>query len=163
MLKNDGDIIRGLGFVTLYSAYLEEQIDVLLAALGPIEEFGKDKQRWPISRKIKHVKKALGNLDKEKFKELMINLTSCLGLFEDRNELVHGRIYGGTFNRPDILKSGRPNIPDRKIDSAELYQLATEFFKAAFYRTMIFDILKALNDYKPKTENRKPKTGFKNA
>ena len=43
MQKDDGDIIRGLGFVTLYSAYLEEHIDALLSLLGPVEKFGEDK------------------------------------------------------------------------------------------------------------------------
>ncbi len=29
-LQNDGDVVRGLGFVALYAAYLEEQVDNLL-------------------------------------------------------------------------------------------------------------------------------------
>jgi hypothetical protein len=45
VIENDGDIVRGLGFVTLYSAYLEEQIDNLLIQLSPIEEYKEDKQR----------------------------------------------------------------------------------------------------------------------
>jgi len=60
LLNDDGDIIRGLGYVALYSAYLEEQIDNLLFILNSVEEFGEDKQRWPISRKIKHAKKSFG-------------------------------------------------------------------------------------------------------
>jgi hypothetical protein len=147
MLKDDGDIIRGLGLVTLYSAYLEEQIDNLCAMLGGIEEFGEDKLRWPISRKVKHAKKLLSKLDGPEITNLIINLNTCLALFEDRNELVHGRIYGGTFDRPHTLKSGRPNIPDREVDSAELYQLANEFydFRTEIYRPMIFKIPRALN------------------
>jgi hypothetical protein len=135
MLKDDGDIIKALGFVTLYAAYLEEAIDELLARLGDIEKFGEDERKWIISKKIKQAKKILNNLDKEKFEDLIKKLDSCKALFEHRNELIHGRIYGRN-DRPDILKSGRPNIPDREVDSAELYELATEFFKAAFDRPM---------------------------
>ena len=56
MLQNDGDIVRGLGFVALYSAYLEEQIDNLLFKLSEVEEFTDEEQRWPVSRKIKKAK-----------------------------------------------------------------------------------------------------------
>ena len=148
MLKDDGDIIRGLGFVTLYSAFLEEHIDNLCVMLGRIEEFGEDKLRWPISRKIKHAKKLLSKLDGAEITNLIKDLDICLALFEDRNELVHGRIYGN-FPRANILKSGRPNIPDREVYSTELYQLANEFdaFRAAIYRPTIFKIPRALNTY----------------
>jgi hypothetical protein len=37
----DGDIIRGLGFVTLYSAYLEEQIEDLLKMLDLLKNLVK--------------------------------------------------------------------------------------------------------------------------
>jgi hypothetical protein len=167
MLQDDGDIVRGLGFVTLYSAYLEEHIDALLSLLGPVEKFGEDKQRWPIRRKIKHAKRILSRIDNQEFNDLMPNLDTCLSLFEDRNELIHGRIYGN-YPREHILKSGRPNIPDREINSPELYQLANEFdeFRAVIYRPTIFKIPRAINGYltqqvgKQKTENRKPETGF---
>jgi hypothetical protein len=45
VIQNDGDIVRGLGFVTLYAAYLEEQIDNLLIMLDPVEKYHADKQR----------------------------------------------------------------------------------------------------------------------
>jgi hypothetical protein len=160
MLQDDGDIVRGLGFVTLYSAYLEEHIDALLSMLGPVERFGEDKQRWPISRKIKHAKKVLRTIDNREFYNLKADLDICLSLFEDRNEMVHGRIYGN-FPRENILKFSRPNIADREINSAELYELANEFdeFRAVIYRPTIFKIPRAINAYlkqhpkKPETEN----------
>lgn len=148
MEKDDGDIIRGLGFVTLYSAYLEEHIDALLYVLGPVEEFSDNKQRWPISRKIKNAKKILSRIDNQEFNDLIPDLDTSLSLFEERNELVHGRIYGN-YPRGNVLKSGRPNIPDREVDSAELYKLANEFdeFRAAIYRPTIFKIPRAINSY----------------
>jgi len=166
MEKDDGDIIRGLGFVTLYSAYLEEHIDALLSLLEHIEKYGEDKQRWPISSKIRHAKKVLSSIDNNEFPELKPNLDICLSLFEHRNELIHGRIYSNYPRQRSILKSGRPNIPDREVDSAELYKLANGFdnLKVAIYRPTIFKIPRAINSYlkqqvgKHKTENRKQET-----
>ena len=148
MLKDDGDIVHGIGFVALYSAYLEEQIDNLLVLLSPVEEFGEDKQRWQISRKIKHAKEVLKSIDFEGREDLVANLSTCKELFEDRNEFVHGRIYGN-FDRPDILKSGRPNTPDREVNSIELYELANEChdFITAIYRPTIIKIPRAIEDY----------------
>ena len=120
MLEDDGDIVRGLGFVTLYSAYLEEQIDNLLLSFNQIAEFGEDKQRWQISRKIEYAKKILKKITFESRDDLTANLALCKGIFEDRNELIHGRIYGN-FRRPDILKSARPNTPDREITSTPIF------------------------------------------
>ena len=40
-LEDDGDPIRGLGFVALNAAYLEEQIDNLLFMLQPVEALRK--------------------------------------------------------------------------------------------------------------------------
>jgi len=40
---------------------------------------------------------------------------------------VHGRIYAGR-DQKDYLQSGRPNIPTRRVTSAELYELANNFF-----------------------------------
>jgi len=58
------------------------------------------------------------------------------------------RIYAN-FDRPDTLKSGRRDKPDREIQSEELYKLANEFdaFRAAVYRELIFKIPRAVNKY----------------
>jgi hypothetical protein len=148
MLKNDGDIVRGLGFVALYSAYLEEQIDNLLTKLGQVEEYNENKQRWPISRKIKHAIKIIEKFESTVFLNLVANLQTCIGLFEDRNKLIHGRIYAN-FDRPETLKSGRPNILDREAHSEELYKLANEFdaFREAIYRELIIKIPNAVDRY----------------
>jgi hypothetical protein len=148
MLKDDGDIVRGLGFVALYAAYLEEQIENLLIMLAPVEAYDEEKQRWPISRKIKHAIKVLGRLDVAEFPDFATDLRTCLDLFEDRNELIHGRIYAN-FDRPDTLKSGRPNTPDREVKSDELYKLANEVadFRGGIYGPMIFKIPRAIAEY----------------
>jgi hypothetical protein len=145
MLSDDGDIVRGLGFVALYAAYLEEQIDNLLFALEQIEA---KKQRQPISEKIKHATAIIGKLDSSEFPDFAADLQTCLGLFKYRNEIIHGRIYAN-FDRPDTIKSGRPSNPDQEIHSQELYKLANELdeFRSVIYAQLIFKIPRAVDKY----------------
>lgn len=144
-LQNDGDVVRGLGFVALYSAYLEEQIDNLLLMLQPVEPFPDCEQRWPTSRKIEKAKRIVGGLVFEYRDALLADLDASRQLLEWRNEVIHGRIYAN-FDRPDTLRSGRPNTPDSVVESSELYNLANDLFetRAAIYRPMLFQIPRAI-------------------
>lgn len=45
MIPDDGDIVRGLGFVSMYSAWVEDDIDNLLDVTAPIEPFDAKKRR----------------------------------------------------------------------------------------------------------------------
>lgn len=146
MLQNDNDIVKGLGFVTLYGAYLEEQIENLLRLLHPIEPFTEQVQRSMVSAKIKSAKAIIEKIEFETRDELLTCLDAVRDAFEWRNELVHGRFYGG-FDREDTLKSGRPNVPDRAVDARELYDLANHLadLRAGVYRPMILKIPRALH------------------
>jgi hypothetical protein len=149
MLQNDNDIVRGLGFVALYSAYLEEQIDNFLFMLSEVRQFTDEEQRWPVARKIKKSKAIASTFDFEGRDDLIANLDVAKEAFEERNKIVHGRIYAN-FDRPDTLKSGRPNTPDRVVEPAELYELANHFsdLRGEIYRPMIFKIPRALASHK---------------
>lgn len=144
-LQNDGDVVRGLGFVALYAAYLEEQIDNLLFMLQLIEQFPESDRHWPTSRKIEKAKRLVAGLTFEYRDALLADLNASKQLLEWRNEVIHGRIYAN-FDRPDTLKSGRPNIPDRVVEPLELYELANSLAMArtAIYRPMIFQIPQSL-------------------
>lgn len=144
-IPTDNDIVRGLGFVSLYSAYLEEQIDNLLYMLSKVEKFTDEEQRWQVSRKIKKAKSILSKIDFEGRADLLADLDAAINAFEERNKIVHGRIYGG-FDRPDTLKAGRPNTPDSVIEPVELYELANCFdeLRGEIYRPMVFKIPRAL-------------------
>jgi hypothetical protein len=129
MLKSDGDIIRGLGFVTLYSAYAEEQADNLLERLSQIEAFDDQKRGWPISKKLRHALKLIERLSSSELTNLKKVLQDGPELFDRRNQVVHGRIYSGRHKRPDTLRSGRPKVPQREIKAEELYELANNFMR----------------------------------
>lgn len=126
MLPDDGDIIRGLGFVSMYSAWVEEDVDNVLLQLSPIEPFDEKTQRLSISRKLEHAAKVVERLGSVELRELPGALRAGIDLFDARNQVVHGRIYAG-FDQIDYVKSGRPDVPARPITSAELYRLANQF------------------------------------
>lgn len=145
MLNDDGDIVRGLGFVALYSAYLEEQIDNLLFMLSTVEGFTEKEQRRRVSWKIEKAKRVAAKVEFEGRDDLVAVLDKAKDAFEERNKIVHGRIYGN-FDRPETLKSGRPNVLDREIVSMDLYALANHFsdLQGEVYRPTIFQIPRAL-------------------
>ena len=144
-LQRDDDVVRGLGFVALYAAYLEEQVDNLLFMVQRIEPFPESEQRWPTSKKIEKAKRLVRGLVFEYRDALLADLNRSKQLLDWRNEVIHGRIYAG-FDRPDTLKSGRPNTPDRVVKPDELYDLADSLAEAslALYRPMMFQILRAI-------------------
>jgi hypothetical protein len=161
MLKSDGDIIRGLGFVTLYSAYAEEQADALLERLSRIEAFDDPKRKWRISRKLPHALELLERLERQSGAQLP-NLKKVLQdgpeLFERRNELVHGRIYPGLHEGPDTLRSGRPNVPNQDIEAEQLYELANSFmnYQGALVGTDSIPLAHALSQYVPENASLLP-------
>jgi len=127
-LLDDGDVARGLGFVTMYSAWVEDDVDELLRVLEPVEPFDDAVQRLPISRKLTHTARLVRPLHNAELAELPPALEAARDLFEKRNAVVHGRIYAGQ-DRIDYIQSGRPDVARRPIDSAELYDLANEFWE----------------------------------
>ena len=148
MLQDDGDIVKGLGFVSMYSAWVEEDIDDILRLLSPVEPFEINQQRWSISQKLKHTAKIMRNLNSGELTELPSALQNALVLFDRRNEVIHGRIYAG-FGKADYVQSGRPNVPTRQINSAELYQLANDFWNCRdkFIGPQIFRLPRAVQVY----------------
>ena len=105
-IPDDGDIVRGLGFVALYTAYLEEQVDNLLFLLQPIEGFPEAEQRWQTSRKIEKAKRLAAAVQFRDQAALITDLDACKRLLDWRNELIHGRIYASS-DRPDTLTTPR--------------------------------------------------------
>ena len=152
LIKDDGDIVRGLGFVTMHSSHLEGIIDELLFELVVHEIFTEEEHKWPISRKIKKAKKIVSQIEDPLASEILEDLELCKEHFEWRNELVHGRIYSPEYQEEN-LKSSRPNVPDRKATSDELYTLANNLVElhSRIYRPMIIKLPRILSSiYKGK-------------
>ncbi len=59
-LKDGGCLIRGLGYVALYAAYLEEAIEDIFFAVAKMEKEQNPKMDlWPISQKLKYIDKRI--------------------------------------------------------------------------------------------------------
>ncbi|APV52019.1 hypothetical protein BWI17_21515 [Betaproteobacteria bacterium GR16-43] len=147
-IEDDGDIVRGLGFVSMYAAWVEEDVDDLLRMMSSIQEFDEKKQRWPISRKLDHAANLVAQLKSDELSALPDALLGAKDLFDRRNEFVHGRIYAG-LDRTDYIKGGRPNAPTKTIASAELYALANEIweYRGHLIGPQLFRLPRAVDNY----------------
>ena len=125
-MKRDDDIVRALGFVVLYAAYVEESVDEVMKRLSLVNRITDKEKRFPISQKINWCIKTIKSLGKDNFNDLIGLLGEAKDRLEARNEVIHGRIYAST-DRSENLKSGRNGIPDREVTAEELYDLAENF------------------------------------
>jgi len=131
-LADDGDIVRALGFVTLYAAYIEEAVDDCVSVLNTADvEVDERLFRQPISEKIRYCQRRLRGLVPltDELEYLPGALDYTRKLLEARHDVVHGRLYAGV-NGQDIRRSGRQGVPDRQVTSGELYELANALFDA---------------------------------
>jgi len=145
MVIDDGDIVRGLGFVSMYSAWVEEDIDDILRGLNAIRPFTVKVQKLMVSRKLEYTAAIIENFKSPELLELANILQSGVQLFEERNALIHGRIYA-EFDRKDYVRSGRIGNPVREIFSSELYELANKFldYRGGLIGPQLFRIPRAV-------------------
>lgn len=145
-LQDDGDLIRGVGYVAIYAAYVEEEIDALLDSLASVEAVDDSLRRQPTSTKLKAIKKRLQKLEAPSLAELPAELDACGRLLDARNELLHGRIYA-VPGSPDELHPGRPGRAKRPVSSIECYDLANALgnCRSILKRPQIFDIPRAVS------------------
>ncbi|MCA3274660.1 MAG: hypothetical protein ING26_03970 [Roseomonas sp.] len=131
-LKDDGDLIRGLGYVALYAAYLEKEIEDIFFAVVKMEKKQNPKMDfWPISQKLKYVYKKMKewpNLPSE-LEEFCSYTEQLLSLLENRNILIHGRIYADK-KTGDTLKPARKGCQAVPAVSGEFYELANQLSAA---------------------------------
>lgn len=139
---DDGDLIRALGYLILYSGYLEFHIEELLKSFN---DFGLNDYnvKWPISKKIESAKEKFqklkdalcnDNVDKEtlaedivKLEETIDMLDECLELVKQRNMFVHGYIYT-KGNKEDKIRSIRTSSDENYINSKIIYEVANKLF-----------------------------------
>jgi hypothetical protein len=131
-LQDDGDLIKGLGFVCLYAAYLEEAIDDVFSAVIAVNGDDVPKMdRWQVSRKLKYIRHSMEAW--EDLTEELARFMSCIepigDLLERRNLMIHGRIYADP-KTGDVLKPARFGLPEVPAISSDMYELANELFFA---------------------------------
>ena len=145
-LIDNGDVIKGIGYVAIYSAYLEESIDDCIELLISKGILGVEVRKLQASRKIKELKNCLNGMSRKpsRFAEIQTSLDIAKDLLEHRNQLLHGRIYSTPTG--DRLESSRVGVPDREICSNEAYELANKLFdmRNPFNYAANFDLPKVL-------------------
>lgn len=131
---DDGDIIKGLGFVVLYSAYLEEEIDEFFETIKKVA--GNDLSRAELreeraGEKIKLCIRVITAKQRDEMTPLLAALQESGSLLNLRHEYIHARIYSDSIYSHENTKNTRIVPPtrkreriERKITSAELYDLA---------------------------------------
>ena len=92
----EGDIIRPLGLVTLYSGYAELEIDALLRSLSRVEDVGEKAINWLIGQKVSKARSIIHRLNADSLNEIVMKLDEATVLFDRRNALVHGAIFCST-------------------------------------------------------------------
>jgi hypothetical protein len=130
-ITDDGDIVKDLGFVTLYAAYMEEALEECAGILKDKNSFPpREISKGPISKLIDDLENSISRHqplppDLGYFPELLVHIRT---LVERRNEVIHGRIYAGLGGQEAELRPSRPSRQVRQIDSRELYDLANSLF-----------------------------------
>lgn len=132
MLKDNSDIVKSLGYLALYAAYAEEAIDECISTLQRYQtDSPKNLSKFPTKQKINYIQEQINlkpvTQELQHFPSLLEHL---IELFEERNKIIHGRIYGSLQGEADILRPGRPSGTEREITSGELIDLANQFFSA---------------------------------
>ncbi len=119
----EGDLVRPLGFVTLHASYAEGELDELLAVLPAKESYKDDKRKWTVGRKLNYAQRLVRELRSPDLIDLQATLEEAKALFEQRNELVHGRLFAG-----GRLVSNRDGTSERRVSQEEVVRLAEQLF-----------------------------------
>jgi len=127
------DPVKGVGFVAIYFAYLEDELDELLGQSGHLFTLPDKIDRWKFRDKAKWLQKQLRTTfdtyaylhsDEERARAESI-LTACREAALKRNDIVHLPIFGdrkGGAMQKDLSGKMRP------LDVAKIYRFAEHVF-----------------------------------
>lgn len=115
----EGDLVRPLGFVTLYFAYAEGQLDEVVNALTRISSCCITR---PLSfgHKLGEATRLIEQVGVDRLPGLAKVLEEARPLVEARNELVHGQLFSGGRL---VSRAGM-----RQVTSQEIEDLAESIF-----------------------------------
>jgi hypothetical protein len=112
------DIVRGLGFTTLYAAYMEEAVDecrIVLMNRDPAPPEGIKK--WPTSRRVEYVRDRLAHFEPlpHELAELPRHLDHVSDLLERRStrSSTVGSMAAFRARRMSCARAGRLGARDR--------------------------------------------------
>ena len=117
----EGDLVRPLGFVTLYWAYAEAQLDEVLGALFQLSGSVPNGKVLLFGAKVPIALGLIEALKVDRLSALSAILQEAQTLIQVRNELIHGQLFnGGRLGGRLVLKSGTKYVTAQEIsDIAE--------------------------------------------
>lgn len=137
MTMNDNkDIVRAVGFVAVYGAYLEDRIAELVDMSKKVIKFKKNIDLFPASEQAKHLLKSVQvnaisvndypgkNDDVEKIIEILNTVESYL---KKRHLIIHSTLKHKSGREEIIIRNRRNNI-EEQIESKEVMDLANGLF-----------------------------------
>ena len=131
--NRDNDEIRAMGYVALYSGYLEEAIGDCFVRLKCFDTQRTDKT-WQVSARIESCARAIGTLPcTEDLDAILADLEQTASVLGDRNTVIHSPLYG-QIESTNVRHAPRPADERRFVTADQVYDLAEELraFSEAF-------------------------------
>ena len=131
-LVDDGDVVKALGFVAMCCAHLEGEVtNCLRMLIGHDSHVKPSLKRQPISVQIKAIVKSIKRHApmSQEMQRTVGSFRIVQALLDERNDLLHGRIFGNLDGAPDEIESSRNGVR-RVLRSADIYWLANDIDKA---------------------------------
>ena len=117
MAAYEGDLVRPLGFVTLYFAYAEGQLDEVLKVLAPVSGASPSKVQ-SFGAKVGEAVRLVEKVGSQQLPGLAAVLREAKPLVEARNELVHGQLFnGGQLGGRLVSRAGTRYVTSQEIES----------------------------------------------
>lgn len=134
-IADNGDIVRAVGFVAIYGAYLEDRIALLTDMTKEVIPFKENIDFYSASDQANHLLKAL----REKFssspyyvsknqdiKDIEI-LAEIKGYLKKRHVVIHSTLISKTRSG-EVLRKNRRDVTTKPVKSKEVIDLANELF-----------------------------------
>lgn len=136
-IHDNGDIIRTVGFVAIYGAYLEDRIVDLIDMVKAVISLRANIKLLSASDQVKHLHKALkiefNNVPNysgrdDDIEQINAILTAVDSHLKDRHLVIHSTLISKSGGDVIIRKNRRANS-EEEVSSKEVMNLANDLFE----------------------------------
>lgn len=134
MLNDDGDLVRAVGYVAIYSVYLEESVMEIAKIVDQCSSFETKIEQFRLADQAQYIRKSLKKCymkipdypaKKSEEKRVLKALKEIEKIAFERNECLHS-IY--TSKAGEIIQKNTRQNSSYNITSADIYSLANDIF-----------------------------------
>lgn len=136
-INDNGDIVRAVGFVAIYGAYLEDRVAELIDMVKEIISLKENIDFLSASDQAKHLHKALKGefsnatdylTKNEDIKQINRILDAVEGHLKDRHVVIHSTLTSKS-NGDVIIRKNRRTNSEEEVSSKEVIDLANDLFE----------------------------------